>query len=72
MKIRIQAKPNARKNEVITLDDGTLIVRVTSPPEGGKANEQIREVLSEYFGKPKSNVTIVFGTKGKHKIVEVN
>jgi len=71
MKFKITVKPNARKNEVVKADDGTLVVRVSVPPIEGKANEKVVEVLSDYFKKPKRCISIVSGFKGKTKIVEV-
>ncbi|MBI3787246.1 MAG: DUF167 domain-containing protein [Ignavibacteriales bacterium] len=71
MKLSIQVKANARKNEVALREDGGLIVYVNVPPIEGRANEKVVEVLSKYLGKPKRNITIISGRKGKHKIVEV-
>jgi hypothetical protein len=71
MKYKITVKPNARRNEIAQCDDGTLIIRVTVPPFEGKANEKVIEVLSEYFNKPKRSISIVYGFKGRNKIIEV-
>jgi len=71
MKFKITVKPNARKNEVVRADDGTLIVRVAVPPIEGKANERVVEVLADYLKKPKRAISIVSGFKGKTKIIEV-
>ncbi len=71
MKISIKVKPNARKNEVKQVDATNYIVSVTVPPVEGKANEKVIELLSEYFGKPKRCFTILRGTTGKMKIVEI-
>jgi uncharacterized protein len=71
MKFKITVKPNARKNEVVRADDGTLVVRVAVPPIEGKANERIVELLSDYLKKPKRSISIVSGFKGKTKIIEV-
>jgi uncharacterized protein len=72
MKIKIIVKPNARKNEVIRSVDGTLVIRVAVPPIEGKANEEVIEVLSEYFNKPKRSISIISGFKGRNKIIEVD
>ena len=71
MKISIKVKPNARKNEVKQNEAGDYTVSVTAPPVEGKANEKVIEVLAEYFGKPKRSITILRGTTGKMKIVEI-
>jgi len=71
MKISIKVKPNARKNEVKQIDASNFVVSVAAPPVEGKANEKVVEVLAEYFGKPKRCITILCGTAGKMKVVEV-
>lgn len=71
MKLSIQVKPNARTNEVTVREDGSLLVHVNVPPIEGRANEKVVEVLAKYLGKPKRNITIISGRKGKRKIVEV-
>jgi len=69
--ITIRVKPNSRRNEVEKLEDGTYLVRVTSPPVEGKANEKVIEVLAEYFGKPKRSISIIRGENSKQKIVRI-
>lgn len=71
MKITVRVKPNARKNEVKQIDADNFIVSVSVPPVEGKANEKVVELLAEYFGKPKRNITIIRGATGKKKIVEI-
>jgi uncharacterized protein (TIGR00251 family) len=71
MKIKVRAKPNSRKNEVIRLEENFYEVKVTSPPEKGKANEKIRELLAKYLNIPKSKISLVNGETYKEKIFEV-
>ncbi len=71
MKITIRVKPNAHKNEVRKLDDGKYLVSVTSPPVDNKANENVIEILAEYFGKRKRLITIIRGESARDKIVEI-
>jgi uncharacterized protein (TIGR00251 family) len=71
MKITVQVKPNARFNEVRKREDGSYLVKVSAPPIEGRANEKLIEVLSAYFGKPKRNIQILSGGRGKHKIIEI-
>jgi len=71
MKISVKVKPNARKNEVKQIDATNFAVSVTIPPVEGRANEKVVELLAEYFGKPKRCITILRGTTGKMKIVEI-
>lgn len=72
MKISLIVKPNSRKESVEILTDGTYQVRVNASPIEGRANEAVIEALARYFSVPKSAVTILKGTTGKRKIVEIN
>ena len=67
MTVQIQVKPNARKVGVEILPDGSLKVAVNAPPQEGKANKAVIEVLADYYSVPKSSIRIVMGQKGKKK-----
>lgn len=71
MKITVRVKPNARKDEVANQPDGTYLVSVKAPPTEGKANARLLDVLADHFGCPKKNVTILHGSRGRSKIVEI-
>jgi uncharacterized protein len=71
MKITVQVKPNARKEEVLIREDGVYIVKVSARPIEGRANERLIEVLASHFKKPKRAIEILVGTHGKNKIVEI-
>jgi len=71
MKITVQVKPNARKDEISLRDDGVYVVKVAVPPIEGRANERLIEILAGYFKKPKRSIEILVGSRGKHKIVEI-
>ncbi len=70
MKIKIKVKPRSKESKVVEADD-FLKVFVKSPPEGGKANEEVIELISKYFGVKKSSIRIVSGFKSREKIVEI-
>lgn len=44
-------------------------IRVTSPPEGGRANAEVEKLLSEMLGSP---VKMVRGMRGRAKVFEVS
>jgi len=46
-------------------------VYVTAPPEDGKANKKVIELLAEYFKVPKSQVRIIKGEISRNKIIEI-
>lgn len=44
-------------------------MRVTVPPEGGKANRAVIELLSKALKVPKSSIEVVRGETSRNKVV---
>ncbi len=53
------------------MEGDLAVVYVQSPPEKGRANEEAREILAEYFGVSKSRVRLVKGLRSREKVFEV-
>jgi hypothetical protein len=70
MKISVKVKPGAREEKVEEIDGGYK-VSVKSIAEGGRANDELIETLSEYFDVAKSRIKIISGFGAKNKIVEI-
>ena len=69
--IRVKVKPKAQKNEITgLLDDGTIKISVKAPPERGKANEVVIELLQEKY-KTK-NVKIISGHTSQIKLIRID
>ncbi len=71
MKIRVRVKPYSRKNELKITGDNEFVAQINQPPSEGRANKALIELISDYFGVPKSAVQIITGHKSKNKIVEI-
>lgn len=72
MKIGVNVKANARKNEVVKVDESTLHVSVTASPTEGKANKAVIALLAEYFDVPKSHIEIMSGHSSRTKIIALD
>ncbi len=68
--MRVLVHPRARRRGV-EVDGDVTVVYVRSPPEKGRANEEAREILAEYFGVNKSGVRLVKGQMSREKVFEV-
>jgi len=64
-------QPRASKNELVGLHDGVLKVRLTAPPVEGAANEALTRFIAETLGVPRRQVTVVAGSTGRRKILEI-
>ena len=71
MKIKVKVKPNSRENSIKEISPGIYEIRVTPPPEKGKANNKVIELLSKHFNTAKSNIFISSGSGYKEKIIEI-
>ncbi|NIP32302.1 hypothetical protein GWN26_00225 [Candidatus Saccharibacteria bacterium] len=69
--IKIRVIPNAKRPEIIELEDGSLKIKLKSPAEGGRANKELASVLSRHYKTPKSQIKIIFGEKSRNKIIEL-
>ena len=69
MTVRVQ--PKASRNEVLGYRGDVLRLRVTAPPEGGKANEAVISLLAEALGVAKSQISILQGYASRNKLVAV-
>ena len=67
MLLPVRAKPGAKKNGVQGERDGALVVAVNAPPEDGRANAALVEVLHEALGLKRSRIELVSGHKGRDK-----
>ncbi|HTU80190.1 MAG TPA: DUF167 domain-containing protein [Solirubrobacteraceae bacterium] len=70
-RIAVSVIPRARANELAGWRDGVLLVRVTAPPDGGRANAALRRVLARRAGVGIRSVSIVRGASHRQKVVEV-
>ncbi|HEY9619256.1 MAG TPA: DUF167 domain-containing protein [Crinalium sp.] len=71
-RLQVKVKPNSKKQDIQTSDDGSLIVHLKSPPVDGKANAELIKLLAERFDVPKSSIHIKSGLSSKTKLVEID
>ena len=63
----VRAQPRARKSGVQGETGGALKVGVTAPPEDGRANAALVEVLAEALGVKRAQVELVAGQTSRDK-----
>lgn len=71
MRIQVKVQPRSRKPVIIKTGPGKYKVKVSSPPEKGKANREVVEALSDYFQCPPSMINIIRGKKSQKKWIEI-
>ena len=71
MKLSLKVVPGASRNGVAGWLEKSLKIRVTAPPENGKANAAILDILADALDIPKASIQIVSGSSSPRKIVEI-
>ncbi|MEX6633298.1 DUF167 family protein [Hyphococcus lacteus] len=76
MRLFVRASPGAKINAITglwTSADGNprLAIRVSAPPDKGKANAAILKLLAKALGLPKSALTVAAGETSRLKTIEI-
>ena len=72
MLLKIRVQPKSGKHEISKLmTDGTLKIKLKSPAENGKANEELIKLLSNFFEVHHEKIIILSGKTGRNKLIEI-
>ena len=71
MKLKIKVVPGAASSSIAGWLGDELRVRVAAPPEKGKANQAVIELLAKSLQIPVSAVQLVRGAKSQHKVLAI-
>ena len=63
----VRAQPGAKRNCMVGEHGGALKVAVQAPPEDGKANDAILDLLRRSFGISKQQIELVSGHTSRDK-----
>ena len=67
--VRVQAR--ARRDELVAVREGVLLVRVAAPALDGRANRSLCRLLAKQLGVAQSSVLIISGQHSRDKLVQV-
>jgi len=71
MKLKVRVIPNAKKTTFSGRRDDEWVLRLNAPPVNGKANKAAVEFIAQSLGVVRSDVSLISGDKGRHKIFEI-
>jgi uncharacterized protein YggU (UPF0235/DUF167 family) len=77
VRLRVRVKPGASRQAVLgrTLlagGEAAVLIAVSAPPEGGKANAAVAALLAKQWGVPKTSIRVRVGAGSRSKILEVD
>jgi len=67
--VRVQAR--ARRDELVGMRGGVLLVRVSAPPVDGRANRALCRLIADRTGVAPSKVTVLRGQHSREKLIRV-
>jgi uncharacterized protein len=65
--VALRVQPKAKRNAILGEQAGALKVAVTAPPEDGRANAALVEVLRDWLGLKRSQVELAGGPTSRNK-----
>jgi len=68
VEIAVWVVPGASTSRIQGIHGDKLKIRVSSPPEGGRANREVAAILEEALGRKPS---LIRGMRGRSKVFEV-
>lgn len=69
--LAVHVTPRSGRDEIVGWRGSELAVRVTAPPEGGKATAAVCKVVARALRVPKTSVRVVRGDTSRHKVLEI-
>jgi uncharacterized protein len=71
IKLQVKVVPGSSRSSIAGWMGETLRIRVTAPPERGKANAAVEELLAQVLELARDRVRIVSGHGSPRKLVEI-
>jgi uncharacterized protein (TIGR00251 family) len=71
-RLRLRVAPGARRSEIVGRYGDAWRVRVTAPPDRGRANEEVLQVLAEALDVRPRQLRLVAGASSRDKVVELD
>jgi hypothetical protein len=71
-RISVTVSPGAARTELVGRHGDGWKARIAAPPERGRANDALVELLASALAVPRSSVRVASGLAAKTKVVEVD
>jgi uncharacterized protein len=72
IRLRLRVSPGASRSQIVGRHGDAWKVRVAAPPESGRANDALLELLATTFEIPRSRLELVAGHTSRDKTIAVH
>jgi uncharacterized protein len=69
--ISVRVQPGATKDIITGIREGSLSIKLCSPPVEGRANDSLIRFIADRLNISKSSIQIIHGIKNRKKLLEV-
>ena len=69
--LSVWVQPGSNKNEIQSITEDAIRIKVTSPPKEGQANKACTEFLAKELGVKRTQVEIIRGHKTRKKTIKI-
>jgi uncharacterized protein (TIGR00251 family) len=70
-RLNVKVVPGSSRDEIVGWLGDALKIKVMAPPEKGKANESVVEILAEKLGIGTDDIEIVSGHSSPSKVLSI-
>jgi len=70
-RLTVKVVPGSSRNQIVGWLGGSLKIKVTAPPEKGRANEAVVALLAKKFGITADHIRIESGHSSPSKVVTI-
>jgi uncharacterized protein (TIGR00251 family) len=70
--LNVKVVPGSRQNRIVGAYGDGIKLQVTAPPEGGRANDAVIDLLSKTLGVKRGQITLTAGHSSPRKTIRID
>ncbi len=69
--LRVVARPGSTRRGILRVEPRGLVVALHAPPDKGRANDELFELLARSLRLPRSTITLIRGDTSRAKTIRI-